>query len=437
VNNRFALFFPEKRPFFLEGADFFDTPLNAVFTRTVADPSWGLKVTGKEGKHAFGVFIAEDQINNLIFPSNVGSGSDFIEEDVSSGVFRYRTDIGQTSTLGLLYTGRDGGGYSNHVAGIDGSLRFGPSKSVRFQYLNTSTEYPAALAARNGQATDLDDDAWVVEFNHFDRNKFYQATVGALGPDLRLDAGFEPRVDIKVAAAGAGRFFWAQPNQWYTRLSAEAYYERVEDFAGQLSDEGVDIFFGYQGPKQSTAGITFAKNREFFAGQMFEPDRINWSASIRPSGDFALSVNGSHGGDIDYANGRDADRFNLGGLLEYSIGRHFSGSLRHNLQQLDVAGGELFTANLTQARVVYNFDVRMFVRAIVQYTDIQRDPLLYEFPIGEETQRVFSQFLFSYKLNPQTVFLVGYSDNYFGSERIDVTQTDRTFFLKLGYAWLF
>ncbi|MCP4664030.1 MAG: carbohydrate binding family 9 domain-containing protein, partial [bacterium] len=60
VNNQFALFFPERRSFFLEGADLFDTPMNVVFTRNVADPTWGLKLTGKEGRHALGVFLAED-----------------------------------------------------------------------------------------------------------------------------------------------------------------------------------------------------------------------------------------------------------------------------------------------------------------------------------------------------------------------------------------
>src|SRR5215210_3993296 len=58
VNTQFALFFPEKRPFFLEGADFFATPFDVVFPRNVADPSWGLKLTGKEGKNAVGVFAA-------------------------------------------------------------------------------------------------------------------------------------------------------------------------------------------------------------------------------------------------------------------------------------------------------------------------------------------------------------------------------------------
>ena len=55
VNTRYALYYPEKRPFFLEGDDFFLTPLQAVFTRTVADPRWGGKMTGKIGKQGLGV----------------------------------------------------------------------------------------------------------------------------------------------------------------------------------------------------------------------------------------------------------------------------------------------------------------------------------------------------------------------------------------------
>ena len=70
VNTRFALFFPEKRPFFLEGADFFETQFPLVFTRTVADPVAGLKVTGKQDAHAFGAFFAQDRINNLILPES-------------------------------------------------------------------------------------------------------------------------------------------------------------------------------------------------------------------------------------------------------------------------------------------------------------------------------------------------------------------------------
>ena len=79
VNNRFTLFFPEKRPFFLEGADYFTTPLNAVFTRTVADPDVGAKLTGKKGRNTFGVFAARDAVTNLLFPALYSSDAESFE----------------------------------------------------------------------------------------------------------------------------------------------------------------------------------------------------------------------------------------------------------------------------------------------------------------------------------------------------------------------
>ena len=130
VNTRFALFYPEKRPFFLEGADFFATPYQAVFTRTVADPVWGGKITGKAGRSAFGFFTAQDRINNLIFPSNQGSDSASLESNVYSAAFRYRYDVGSGSTLGALYAGRVGEDYYNHTAGLDGFLRLGSKDQV-------------------------------------------------------------------------------------------------------------------------------------------------------------------------------------------------------------------------------------------------------------------------------------------------------------------
>jgi hypothetical protein len=118
------------------------------------------------------------------------------------------------------------------------------------------------------------------------------------------------------------------------------------------------------------------------------------------------------------------------------LGRSLSATISHSYQKLNVKGGWLFTANLSELRAVYYFSSRMFVRGIAQYTDIDRNPALYTSPVPANTRRFFSQFLFSYKLNAQTVALAGYADNALGSRTIDVTRTDRTFFVKLGYAWL-
>lgn len=75
------------------------------------------------------------------------------------------------------------------------------------------------------------------------------------------------------------------------------------------------------------------------------------------------------------------------------------------------------------------------MRAIVQYRRVDRTPSLYSVPVNVKDESVLTQLLFSYKVNPQTVWFVGYGDNYLGTERYDLTQRSRTFFTKLGYAW--
>ena len=99
VNNRFALFFPEKRPFFLEGADYFSTPLRAVFTRTIASPDVGAKLTGKRGDHTFGVLAAEDAVTNLLFPGLFGSDATTLEQSNTSFIGRYSRGFGNTSAI--------------------------------------------------------------------------------------------------------------------------------------------------------------------------------------------------------------------------------------------------------------------------------------------------------------------------------------------------
>ena len=140
VNNQFALFFPEKRPFFLEGANYFSTPIDAIFTRTVADPSVGAKLTGKRGKHTFGVFAAQDEITNLLLPGASGSDSTSLDQDNTAFVGRYSRSFGDASSAGVLLTARDGDEYHNYVGGFDLRWKISDQHSVREQVLRSDTQ---------------------------------------------------------------------------------------------------------------------------------------------------------------------------------------------------------------------------------------------------------------------------------------------------------
>ena len=95
INEQFALFFPETRPFFLEGADYFNTPLDLVYTRVIADPEAAGKVTGKQGRSTFGLYTAWDALTNMLYPGPQGSSAGSYDIEALNTVARYRLDLGR------------------------------------------------------------------------------------------------------------------------------------------------------------------------------------------------------------------------------------------------------------------------------------------------------------------------------------------------------
>ncbi|MGH9362894.1 MAG: DUF5916 domain-containing protein [Thermoanaerobaculia bacterium] len=435
VNERFALFFPEKRPFFLEGGDYFQTPIQAVFTRTVADPDWGAKVTGKEGPNAFGVFLADDGVDGtLLLPSNQFTGFAFLDETVATGVVRYRRDIGRGSNVGVLFTGREGErDYHNRVAGLDGFWRFDQSNTLRGQYLRSQTRYPLGLALGAGQPTgEFEGDSLFVDYDHATRNWFWSAAYEESDPLFRADAGFVPRVDIRQLEAVVIRQLWGEPDDWWNRASFGLFAFRTEDFDGRLTDERWDLFANLAGPLQSFAELSLETNSERFEGILYEDlYRGQLFAEIQPTGVVKLTFFTNVGEVVDFDHNQRAELLQLSPAVELKLGRHLNAKLDHTLRRLeaDATGDEIVEANLTQLRLVYNFNVRAFLRGIFQYLDLA--------PADEPSvEDLFTQLLFSYKLNPQTVLFLGYSDERFGLGDLSLEQTGRTFFVKVGYAWL-
>jgi hypothetical protein len=437
VNQRFALFFEEKRPFFLEGVDFFTTPLQAVFTRTVVDPQWGLKLSGKEGVHAGGVFITQDEVNSLLIPSNQSSAFAFLEEKVLGSVLRYRHDVGPNATIGVLLTDREGDEYHNRVGGLDGFFRLSTRDELRVQYLRTDTAYPLAIATAFSQPTDSFSGGGLrMDYDHGDRGWFWGVRYEDLEPEFRADYGFIPRVDVRSVRGYLTRRFFPE-NHPITNSNVGFILLRTEDHAGQLTDEVASANANFSGPKQSFLDVTVQNVKERFADTLYENQlRTSLFFEMQPGAIAKFSLFLFRGDGIDFENNRPADITQATPAVELKLGRHINAQLSHIFQQLDVDGGRLSAANISQLRFVYNFSVRSFARAILQYQTLDQDPELFTFPVDAKTETLFSQLLFSYKLNPQTVLFVGYSDNHLGIDQITLTQTERTFFLKLGYAWI-
>jgi hypothetical protein len=445
VNTRFALYYPEKRPLFLEGADYFETPYQAVYTRTLADPSWGAKVSGKQGRSALGVFVGHDTVTNLVIPSNQGSSSATLGSGSDALIARYRVDVGKSSTIGALVTAREGEGYYNRVGGIDGLFRLNDTEKIVFQALGSSTEYPDQVY----QGDSLVDSPPVeggtsllsVSYQHESRGWEGWAGYSDLGRGFRADLGFIPRVDTRQAEAGAQKIWWGKPGAPINLVRAGGMYERVEDHNGLLTDEAIEATFYAQGPYQSWLELEAARQKEYYDGTTFDKWTFHGFYNIRPTGDFTCSIGTRIGDQVDYESPPGNPR--LGRVLRVFPGltydrRHLRLQLDHTLEMFDLPEGRLYRANLTQLRLAYHVTVRAFFRAILQYQALRSTPELYPDPsaVPEQSRTLSSQLLFSYKVNPQTVIFAGYSERRAGETGIVVTETNRTVFVKLGYAWV-
>jgi hypothetical protein len=242
---------------------------------------------------------------------------------------------------------------------------------------------------------------------------------------------------VRTLTGTLQRRFWGDAHRRFTTFDVGATASQTHDHDGVLTDQSVGPYVQYTGPQQSLFYVTVTQDRERFTGVTYDRlTRGKMTFSVKPGGALSLAVIVEAGDAIDFANAQPARRVAVGPYIEYKVGSPLNIQFSHNLERLSVARGWLFTANLAQTRIVYHFGVRTFVRAILQYTDVARETSLFVEPADSRTRRLFSQYLFSYKLNPQSVLLVGYSDTYQGLTAVPLGRTNRTIFVKVGYAWL-
>jgi hypothetical protein len=147
VNQRFAVYFPEKRPFFLENEDFFRTPLDLFFTRSIGDPSAGIRLTGKDGPYSVGLMASDDRSPGLAVPdysSLSGMRSYFAIARVSRDIFRQ-------SSVGALYTDWKcpTTGEFNRIGGIDTRLKFSPNWTLDGQAVVSSSNLTGNYSSAN------------------------------------------------------------------------------------------------------------------------------------------------------------------------------------------------------------------------------------------------------------------------------------------------
>ena len=386
INQPFALFYPERRPFFTDGLDFFDTPSDVVYTRTLRDPRWGLKLSGKQGGHAIGAYVVEDDWTNLIFPGSQFSESTASRDRSTATVLRYRRDTWNNSTLGFLATNRQGHDYYNRLYGVDGDLRLSQNDEIVFQFLESRTSYDPTTAARFSQPPgDLAGHA--LSASYVRKTRYHRAELAYLDIDdeFRADLGFMPQVGFRRIRASSDRDWLPKLGTWWTRVTLTNSARYTSEIDGTLLDKVLVNSLGATATHQTslTVGHTLARQR--YNGVDFGLSRFDISAGITPSGSFSFYLSSGFGDGIDYANTRKGRRTILAPSLTWNLGTHVQLGLSHTYEGMTVEGEPLYTGNLSEASLVYHLNVRMFLRALLQRHDYQRNQASYLTPVAPES----------------------------------------------------
>jgi hypothetical protein len=180
VNQRFEVFFPERRPFFLENASYFETPINLFFSRRIVDPQLGVRLTGKAGKYAVGALFANDRAAGKAVPDD----DPLFGEKSRNAVLRVSRDLWSQSNVGMMYTESRLTESFNRVGGLDARLLLSPHWVTTVQGVGSST--------RSTDGEELSGPAWDAVLQRTGRKLSYTAEYNDRSPGFRTALGFLP-----------------------------------------------------------------------------------------------------------------------------------------------------------------------------------------------------------------------------------------------------
>ncbi len=454
MNDTFALFFDEKRPFFLDNADYFSSPLDLVYTRNVSSPDAGLKLTGRVDQQSFAVFAAKDKDTTFIIPGNISSDLGYINAKSDNAVLRYRYDLNPKLSLGWISTLRSSDDYHNYVHGLDLKYQATAQDKVVAQLLHSDSAYPQQLAAQfDGEARlrlgeDLSGVGQYLAYEHESRSFAWYSRYLGYSEGFRADMGYMPQTDWTKQVHGAS-YQWFSETNWWNNIELRGDWDISHSQAGELLEKESEAELILHGPLQSELSLMLTERDRIGSrldgsrlvvdanSQLFTEHTIGTYALVQPWSGVYIELETEFGDKLDFRNNRLGDGLEIAPEIRWNANMHAQVALRHTYRTLDADDAEVFTANLTDLRLSYQFSVRSFVRLALIYSDIRQNPANNLGPVTEQSEDLGMQLLYSYKLNPQTLFFAGYSDHAYSDDEIQqLTRDDRSVFLKFSYAWM-
>lgn len=411
ANQRYEVFFPEKRPFFIENADFFRTRENLFFSRRIADPQFGVRLTGKMGRWGIGALVSDDRAPGRRVPED-----DLLRgRRAEIGVVRVQRDFAAQSSIGVLVTSRDFASSFNRVVSLDTRIGLTSNWILSAQVMRSYT--------RRLDRTRRSGPAYFAELSRRGRHFTCTGRYTDRSPDFRSELGFIPRVDIRQAENSAS-YLWRPKGRSLLSFGPSVSSLVNWDRKGRLQDWTVNPSFqlSFDGPTNLTASRTEAFElyqgigfRESGSSVRITTKRLKW-----------MSTSAS------YSQGRKINFFPAAGLTPFlansntaslQLGFRPIRDLRWDLTQIyDRLGlrdgwgpvgqrvrAGIFTNHMLRSKVNYQFTRELSLRTIIDYNAVFPNSSLVAL---ERVKRFAADVLVTCQVNPGTALYAGYTNAY-------------------------
>jgi len=471
VNQRFAVFFPEKRPFFIENAGFFATPINLFFSRRIADPQFGARMTGKLGKWTLGALVIDDRRPGQSFSSGP------YNTRAADGVVRVTREFGNQSYIGGFFSSRDFADTSNRVASLDARLKFSKNWVVDIQGVHSWTRQNLnagqnclSFASSNPAIGSQQGNALWADASYSGRHFSFSTNYNDFSPNFCTEMGFVNRIDIRQNYAFGG-YFWRPEKSKIIDFGPSVSETLDWDHNGVLQDWQAAVGFQVDLTKQTTVSISRGEAYELFNNIGFRRHSASVLAATQPYKWISFSARYTQGIQVNFipAPGllpflANAKRVNFGLTLRPSARFRFDETLiyyrlgtRAGWVTPPFSTGQGVLNNyLNRAKLNYQFTKELSLRLILDYNATIANTQLFDVQrsLGGSddvngpfapTKQFTTDVLLTYLLHPGTAVYLGYNNGYNdlalhpGASPFVTAQgapnnsTSRLFFIKLSY----
>ncbi|MCH8927249.1 MAG: hypothetical protein IIB39_00865 [Candidatus Marinimicrobia bacterium] len=441
VNNQFALFFPEKRPFFQEGSDLLNSFFSLVYTRSINDPSFATKLTSRSNKLSYAYIGAVDERSPLIIPGEEGNN---IVQNLGksySNILRVRRSFREDSHVGaFIIDRRVVGGGSGSILSIDSNIRFKKVYNFELQgvFSNTAEVNDTTLTEglnqtvfdNDGHTVGLDGESYTGNAVHASitrrsRGLFYNLNYQHISPSYRADNGFQTANNRRFGLFNANYSIYPD-NSYIDRIRTGLFVFRMWNFDGQIKNNALrgDLLVDLKG--QTSLFAQYGIGPETFRGRKFNDQ---WTAFFRVNSNYLDEIGFSAYFFRGLLIARFSDPIQNGDITNYG----FSATIKPidrlviepnldifklvTVETKDISEGYIF-----RTRADYQFTKELFVRLVVQYNDFNR--------------RLDLEPLLTYKINPFSQFFIGSTHGSFddaSNRGLNFVQADRQYFMKFQY----